>query len=191
MRGTVHQPRQVHRNHVAGHGGDVPTVGEGVSDQVPGNDGGQQEAQEGHHEDEVPEGGRRGNYLIRWQFKVKLHSLLLEHDHGILLQVAHVDHLALGLHLRVLADQQPAHVGEEEATGRVMGISVSVGELVMHSMVTGPFVDAVLEGDRLQDHQEDAQWQAGLVGLVRPQTMCPGCNAKGGTRAQDETWNEE
>lgn len=57
MRGTVHQPRQVHRNHVAGHGGDVPTVGEGVSDQVPGNDGGQQEAQEGHHEDEVPEGG--------------------------------------------------------------------------------------------------------------------------------------
>lgn len=80
-------------------------------------------------------------------------------------------------------------MGEEEATRRVMGISVSVGELVMHSMVTGPFVDAILECDRLQDHQEDAHWQAGLVSLVRPQTMGSGSDAKGGTRAQDETCN--
>lgn len=107
------------------------------------------------------------------------HSLLLEHNHRILLQVTHINELALLLHLRMLTDQQPTHVGEEESPGGIMGICISVRELVMHSMISGPFVDRVLEGDRLQDHQEDSQWQASFVGLVGPQSMSSGCDPKG------------
>lgn len=107
------------------------------------------------------------------------HSLLLEHNHRILLQVTHVDELALLLHLRMLTDQQPTHVGEEESPGGVMRVGISVRELMMDSMISGPFVDRVLEGDRLQDHQEDSQWQACFVGLVGPQSMRSGCDPEG------------
>jgi len=69
-------------------------------------------------------------------------------------------------------------VGEEEAAAGVVGIGVCVGELVVHTVVTGPLPDAVLEGQRLAQHQEDAQRQLGLVGLVRPQTMHSGRDAQ-------------
>lgn len=117
-----------------------------------------------------------------------MHPLLLEHDDGILLQVGHVNQFALGLNFWVLADQQPTHVGEEESPGGVVRIGVCVGELVMHSVVAGPLVDGVLECDGLQDHKEDAEWEARFVGLVRPQSVGTGCYSKGRSNSCDESW---
>lgn len=71
----------------------------------------------------------------------------------------------------MLLAEQPTHVGEEEATTRVVGIGVCVGKLVMHTMIACPLPDAVLEGERLAQHEENAQRQLCLVRLVRPQTM--------------------
>lgn len=42
----------------------------------------------------------------------------LEHYNFVLLQIAHIDTLAFGFHIRMLLDHQPAHVSEEKAPAR-------------------------------------------------------------------------
>lgn len=70
-----------------------------------------------------------------------MHSLSLEKQGWISVQVAHVDLRTKLLHVRMLFDQQPAHVREEEAALRVVRISIGVGELVMNSMIAHPLED--------------------------------------------------
>lgn len=65
--------------------------------------------------------------------------LVLEPDDGVCVQIGNVDFLPLLNDARVLAHQQPSHVGEEEPALGVMGISVCFRELVMDAMVSGPF----------------------------------------------------
>lgn len=61
---------------------------------------------------------------------------VLKHDNLVLEKVRHVQALSLLLHFRVLLNQQPAHVREEEATLCIVGVRVCFRELVMQAMVT-------------------------------------------------------
>lgn len=77
--------------------------------------------------------------------------LALPDDHPVLLEVGHVHGATLDQHVAMLADHQPAHVREEEASLCVVRVGVGVRELVVHTMVAHPLVDVVLEGDRLEE----------------------------------------
>ena len=79
---------------------------------------------------------------------------VLEHDQGILLQVGHVDSAAGRRHGRVLPHQQPAHVGEEEASVDVVRVGVGLAPLVVDPVVPGPGVDRGLAGQAVA-HQQD------------------------------------
>lgn len=98
-------------------------------------------------------------------------SLFLPHDHRVGLQVPHVDRPALAGDVRVFAHHQPAHVREEEPAGRVVRVGVRVGELVVHAVVAHPLVDVVLERQRLEQGQQHAHRETGLVAPVRPQPV--------------------
>lgn len=80
--------------------------------------------------------------------KLLINLLLLETKNGVTLKVTEVDGVTFGLDLRVFPDQQPTDVGEEESSGRVVGVSISFGVLVMHTMVSGPVNYCVLDTRR-------------------------------------------
>jgi len=82
--GTVHQPGHVQGEHVAEHGGHEPGVKEGLAPEVHGDHGRHDETAEGHKDQVI---------------------LLLEGQDGVALQVGHVDTLALGDDVGVLAAQ--------------------------------------------------------------------------------------
>ena len=64
-------------------------------------------------------------------------------------------------------------MGEEEPSAGIIRVSVSIGMLVVDTMITAPPVDGALVGDGVEEHEEDAEWQVGLVRPVSPQTMGP------------------
>lgn len=76
---------------------------------------------------------------------VGLCSPLLEHDGAVPFEVAEVNTGTPAPHVGMLANQEPAHVREEEAPARVVRVGVSVGELVVHAVVPHPLVDVVLQ----------------------------------------------
>lgn len=53
-------------------------------------------------------------------------------------------------------------------------------------MVSHPVRGCILERYRVEDHQDDLEWQAGLVSLVRPQTVRAGRYADFRDHKQDE-----
>lgn len=69
----------------------------------------------------------------------------LPDDNGILLQITHVDRGSLADHIRMFADQEPAHVREEETSLRVMGVRISVREFMMDSVIPHPLVNVILQ----------------------------------------------
>ena len=71
----------------------------------------------------------------------------------------------------MLLPHEPTDVGEEVAATRVVRVTVSVGELVVHTVIPAPDVDAVLPSNRLPNSPEGAEREAGVVGLVGPQAM--------------------
>lgn len=82
------------------------------------------------------------------------YSLLLESEDGVLLQVGHVNTLALGDDVRVLPNQQPADVREEHAPVEVVGVGVGLSVLVVHAVVARPLDHVVLEGDGVEQSQD-------------------------------------
>lgn len=94
--------------------------------------------------------------------------LFLEHYNGISFQVTHIDLLALLFDIGMFSTQQPTHMGKEETTSGIVWICVSIGKFMMHTMISGPFVNVILEGQRLAQHQKDAQWHPGFIGTMRP-----------------------
>src|SRR5699024_8069391 len=95
----------------------------------------------------------------------------LEPHHRVLQQVAEVDCVALFNHLRVLFAHEPAHVSKEKSTVGVVWIGVCLRVLVMHSMVTTPHVNVILQCHRVQQHQQYSQGQLGFISSMRPQAM--------------------
>jgi hypothetical protein len=56
----------------------------------------------------------------------------------IFLQVGKVHFTSRLDHVRVLLDEKPPHVGEEESTSGVVWVSIGFRVLVMDAMVAGP-----------------------------------------------------
>lgn len=73
-----------------------------------------------------------------------IHSLLLEHNIWIHLDVRHVNFLAFFDDIRMFTHHQPSYVREKESTARVVWIPVRVAILVMLSMVSNPNVQTIL-----------------------------------------------
>ena len=68
-------------------------------------------------------------------------------------------------------------MSEEESSICVMGIPISLGELVVNSVISTPNVERILSGDALTYHQEDPERKSCLVSLMRPESMCPSRDA--------------
>lgn len=92
----------------------------------------------------------------------------MEHQDGIGAQVGEIQSPSLFLNIRMLFAEQPAHMREEKSPGGVVRICISFRVFVVDAMVTGPMVDGILKGDRIEDDQEQAQGPLGLVGAMRP-----------------------
>lgn len=58
--------------------------------------------------------------------------------------------MSFSLDLRVFPDQQPTDVGEEEASSRIMRISIGFGVLVMHPMIAGPVDYGILGRNKVE-----------------------------------------
>lgn len=72
------------------------------------------------------------------------HLLSLEPDDGVIQQVSEIQFPPLLYDVPVLAHEQPADVGEEEATAGIVRVRVRLGVLVVHTVVSAPLVDVVL-----------------------------------------------
>jgi hypothetical protein len=101
-------------------------------------------------------------------------SLVLEPQQPVVGEVAHVDFGSELSHVGVFFAHQPAHVGEEEATLRVVWIGVGVAELVVDAMVADPLDDRILHGDGVEEEQNVLELAVGLVGSMTPQSMGTG-----------------
>lgn len=73
--------------------------------------------------------------------------------------------------------QGPADVRVEESSVRVVRVRVRVRVLVVQPVVAHPVVNAVLDAHRLEQGQNDAQRQLGLVRVMRPQPVRAGRHA--------------
>lgn len=80
--------------------------------------------------------------------KTNICSPPLEHHHRVGLQVGQVQLPAFFNHVRMLAHQQPANVGEEEPPLGVVGVRIRLGELVVDTVVPGPLKYVVLAAGR-------------------------------------------
>ena len=88
---------------------------------------------------------RRNLWKSVWMVKVAIFVfwddlLVEEFYHGIGRDVAHVDFTTVLLHCRVPFNHQPADVGEEESTSRVVWISARFRVSVVRPVVPYPFV---------------------------------------------------
>ena len=84
-----------------------------------------------------------------------MYSLSLEHNNGISSNVIHGNPFPFRVDIPVFLDKQPAHVGKEEPSVGIVGVSVSVGKLMVDSMVPDPFIDVVLQSHGLAYHQKN------------------------------------
>lgn len=73
------------------------------------------------------------------------HLLSLEPDDGVVQQVSEIQFSPLLNDVPVLAHEQPADVGEEEATAGVVRVCVRLRVLVVHAVVSAPLVDVILQ----------------------------------------------
>lgn len=102
-------------------------------------------------------------------------SLFLPLQNRIAFQIGHVDFLALFDDVRMLFAHQPANVREKESSSGVVRIGISVGELVVHSMISCPMKDWLLASHRLQDHHYDFELLIHSEGFVSKQSMSSNC----------------
>lgn len=82
--------------------------------------------------------------------------LSLEYQDRVFVQITQVDGFALLDNVRMLADQKPSHMGEEEAPCCVMRIRVRLRVPVVDTVVARPFNDVILKSRVLandQDHE--------------------------------------
>jgi hypothetical protein len=92
--------------------------------------------------------------------------VLLKLDNRVFQEVVKVQDHGLLFQLRMLLPQKPTDVSKEEPSMSVVRISVSLTELVMHSVVSTPNIEGVLPCNALTDHQEDSKEESCIVGLV-------------------------
>ena len=96
----------------------------------------------------------------------------LKPDHRVGHQVAQVYVLSLFLDSRVLFDQEPTNMREEETSPGVVGVGICLSVLVMYPMVATPLVDVVLEGHDVEEGKDYTQLYLGFICPVRPKPVC-------------------
>jgi len=124
---------------------------------------------EGAHEERVVEGltpvehrhGRRDEETDHEDQLQVMSSLELKD--WFRLEITKINILSLLLDVRVLFDHQPTHVGEEESSASVVGVSLGLRVLVMYTVVSGPLNKIILESDAVAEHKEDLERCFGLV----------------------------
>ena len=90
-------------------------------------------------------------------------QLLLEHDYGVFVQIGEIQFFSCPDNLGVFLDIQPAHVGKEKSPSGIVRISIGLGVLVMHTMVTSPVINGALVGDGVAQHEGEADGEGGAV----------------------------
>lgn len=73
------------------------------------------------------------------------HLLSLESDNGVIQKISEIQLSSLFYDVFVLAHEQPADVGEEEATAGIVGVCICLRVLVVHTVVSAPLVDVILQ----------------------------------------------
>lgn len=106
------------------------------------------------------------------------HLLLLNHYKRIGQAVAHVNGFSFLVDIGMLGHHEPANVREKQSTSGIVRIGIAVLVFVMHAMIVHPHPDAVLMGNRVEKRQQQFQRPLGFVRLVRPQSVCAGCNSQ-------------
>jgi len=167
--GAVDEERGMEREHLPELGGHQVRDQQVLAPQPPRDDGGQDVGQDG--------GQRRVQPV-------------LPHDHPVRFHVGHVHRRHLGLERRVRHHERPSDVRVEEPAVRVVRVSVRVRVLVVQPVVAHPVVDAVLDADRLEQGEDDAQRQLGLVRVMRPQPVRAGRHADRRHGADRERCND-
>lgn len=119
------------------------------------------------------------------------HSLPLEPQHGVGLQIADVQLATLGNDFRVLPAQQPADVREEEPTGCVVRIGIRFRIFMVHPMVASPVHGTVLECNGVEHDQNDPQWQLGFVRSMGPQAVGTGRDSQPGHDVEYECYGRK
>lgn len=95
--------------------------------------------------------GRSHNEVVRTPstpchaMAARSHLLSLEPDNGVVQQVSEIQFSPLLDDVPVFAHEQPADVGEEEATAGVVRVCVRLRVLVVHAVVSAPLVDVILQ----------------------------------------------
>lgn len=84
------------------------------------------------------------------------HLLSLEPDNRVIQQVSEIQFPPLLYDVPVLAHEQPANVGEEEATAGVVRVRVCLRVLVVHTVVSAPLVDVVLHRKAWRGERREA-----------------------------------
>lgn len=91
----------------------------------------------------------------------------------------------------MLLAQQPANMRKEEAARGIVGIGIGFRVLVVHTMIAGPVVGGILEGNCIEDHQQHAQRPLSLVGAMGPQTMSASRNAQARDNIKSESYKNK
>ena len=88
----------------------------------------------------------RNKTLGREIYTKKIECLLsLYPDNRVPEKIRQINGMGLCPDVRMLTHQQPAHVSKEKAPFCIMWICIRLRELVMHTMITGPFKYIILE----------------------------------------------
>ena len=107
------------------------------------------------------------------------------------MQVAEIDTFVLFLDFRLRVDEEPTHVGEEEAAPGVVRVRVGVDVLVVDAVVSGPVIGVILQGEGLEHYQDELERQLGLVSLAGPEAMAAGGHALKSDDEEEPAWKSK
>lgn len=108
---------------------------------------------------------------------------VLPHDDGVGVEVRNVRAADLP---RVLLEQHPAEVREEEAAQGVVGVLGRVGPAVVRAVLAAPEADGALDGAGTREGEEEAQRETPGVAAVRPQAVVAARDAEAGEEVPEE-----
>jgi hypothetical protein len=108
----------------------------------------------------------RNDQVADWHQHPKI--LPLKCTNWISFQITHVNLLSKFLHIWMLLAHQPSHMCEKESSRCTVWICICVCKLMMWSMISRPFIDAVLECNCLEECEENLECCISFEGTMSP-----------------------
>lgn len=121
-------------------------------------------------------GNKKLKLYVLWNSEAKIPSL--EHDNSIVVQITQVDLFSLRNDIRVLFNQQPSDVREEETVFGIVRVGIGFGVLMVNTMVPRPFKNIILCSDAVHHHQSKSQGPSCFERTMRPKSVNTNCNTK-------------